>query len=270
MSVRITCVWLSLWMATAVLVPTARAQDAQFERLTSVRQFYSRPTGTVAFLPQVKVPDNARFAGQWDVLTGSGRYEITQSGPHCFVVNHRDPGRAGDFAYVAIGALSALQPATDPARPVSMFRNEGWSRDNDPEYSSDNGEPIHVPLTPEAFVRAHVERSLEENDRLLTHRWHGLHGDGESWDERDVWIAAASADARAAASLAGTQEPDLRFDAKLLRFAFTRRYTSDRPVVFCVEDDQRIATILTVFSPHFTQLTRRFELAFLANSASGR
>ena len=264
MTVRMKRAWAFLLMAATLLVPTVRAQDVQqFERLTSRTQFYSRPVGTVALLPQVKVAEDAEFAGQWDVLVGSGRYEISQSGPYCFVVNHRAPDRAGKSACVAIGALSLLQAQTDPHRPVSMFRNKGWSRDNDPAFCSANGLLKHSPLTPEAFAKAHDQGRLDENDRLLTHRWHGYHSNGESWADRDVWARAASADVKMAANLAGIPgQPDLRFDAKLLQFAFTRKRNSNRPIVFCVEDDQRIITILTVFSPHFSQATRRFELVF--------
>ena len=259
-----TRVWLFLLMAAALLVPTARAQDIlQPDRLTNRTQFYSLPPGTVAFLPQVKVSEDAKFAGQWDLLVESGRYEVGQSAPYCFVVNHRDPVQVGKSAYVAIGAMSVLQSGTQPTRPISMFRNQGWSRSDDPAYHRDNDSPKHVSLTVEKFARAHGQGKLDENDRLLTHRWHGHHGDGESWADRDVWARSASADDKLVASLAqDPEQPDLRFDAKLLRFAFTRERNSDRPVAFCVEGDRRIATILTVFSPHFSQAERRFELVF--------
>ena len=80
-----TRVWLFLLVAAAMLVPTARAQDVlRLERLTNRTQFYSRPPGTVAFLPQVKVSWDAEFAGQWDLLVESGRYEVGQSGPVLF------------------------------------------------------------------------------------------------------------------------------------------------------------------------------------------
>ena len=76
-----TRVWSFLLVAAALLVPTAHAQDVlRLERLTSGTQFYSRPPGTVALLPQVKVSGDAKFAGQWDLLVESGRYEVSQSG----------------------------------------------------------------------------------------------------------------------------------------------------------------------------------------------
>ena len=52
------------------------------------------------------------------------------------------------------------------------------------------------------------------------------------------------------------------WSAKLLRFVFTQKRNSNQPVVFCLGGDRRIATILTVFSPHFNQAERRFELVF--------
>ena len=263
---RVKRVWSFLLMAATLLllVPTVRAQDVRkFERLTSRTQFYSLPVGTVAFLPQVNVSEDAKFAGQWDVLVGHGRYEISQRGPHCFVVNHRAPDQHGKSAYVAIAALSLLPPKIDPKRPVSMFRNKGWSRANDQAFRCDNGSLKHSRLTPDAFAKAHNQEKLDENDRLLTHRWHGHHSNGESWVDRDIWAGAASADAKIVAnSVKIPGQPDLRFDAKLLQFTFTRKRTSSKPVVFCLEDDERKATILTVFSPHFTRATRRFELVF--------
>ena len=178
-----------------------------------------------------------------------------------------DPDQAEASSYVAIGALSVLKPESQHARPVMLFRNEGWSRGNDDAYRNDNDRPKHVPLTPKTFAVAHAQCRREENDRLLTHRWHGCHGEShskkESWDDRDVWHHMASADAKLVASLApGQVQPNLRFDAKLLQFTFTADRNSNRPVAFCVAGDGRIATILTVFSPHFNQAQRRFELEF--------
>lgn len=259
-----TRAWLFFLMAVALLAPTARAQDLlRLERLTSRTQFYSRPPGSVALLPQVKVSQDARFAGQWDVLAESGRYEISHGGPYCFVVNHRDPVQAGRSSYVAIGALSVLRPGTHPVRPVSMFRNQGWSRGDDQAYVRDNGLPKNVSIALETFARAHDQGALEENDLLLEHHWHGHYRDGNSWADRDVWADAASADAKSTASLARSDgEHDMRFDAKLLQFAFTQKRNSNQPVTFCVEGDSRIATVLTVFGPHFSQAERRFELVF--------
>ena len=246
-----TLVCLILLTAAALLVPTARAQEfLDPERLISRRQFYSRPPGIVALLPQVRVSDDAKFAGQWEVFVESGRYEISQGGSYCFVVNHRDPGKVGRSSYVAIGALSVLRPRTRPLRPISMFRNQGWSRGGDQAYVCENDLPKHVPLTLETFARAHEQRRLDENDRLLTHRWHGHHDDGNSWADRDIWASVASADTNLTASLAPSQEqPDLRFDAKLLQFSFTQKRNSNQPVAFCLEGNRRIATVLTIFSP---------------------
>ena len=126
----------------------------------------------------------------------------------------------------------------------------------------------HVALTPAMFAKAHDQDQLEENDRLLTHLWHGNHGRGESWRDRDIWVGSASAEAaQPIANLAGTAQaqPDSRFDAKLLRFDFTQSRTSNLPVAFCLGGDRRIATVLTVFSPHFSQAERRFELVFRPN-----
>ncbi len=251
-------------VAAVLLVPAARAQELLTpDRVTSRQQFYSSPTGAVAFLPQVQVSADARFAGQWDVLVESGRYEIERGSQYCFVINHRDPHQAGRPSYLAIGAISVLRPRTRPVRPISMFRNEGWSRREDSVYLRNNDLPKHVPLSLETFVGAHNQSELEVNDQLLTHRWHGHHGEGESWADRDFWARAATDDATVVNSLAGVAEsPDLRFDAKLLRFHFTARRASNRPVSFCINGDGRIATILKVFSPHLSQAERRFELVF--------
>lgn len=259
-----TRISLVLFVATVLLVPTARAQDVlRPERVTDRSQFYSRPPGTVAFLPQVRESGDARFAGQWDVLVESGRYEVIRSDAYCFVVNHRDRVQAGMASYVAIGALSILRPGTQSARPTSIFRNQGWSRRNDPLSPRDSDFLEHVALTPEMFAEAHDQDQLEENDRLLTHQWHGNHGRGESWEDRDIWAGWAS---EPIGNLAGTQaQPDSRLDGKLLRFDFTQSRNSNRPVAFCLAGDRRIATILMVFSPHFSQAERRFELMFRPN-----
>lgn len=260
-----TRIWLSLVAAVALQAPPVRAQDfREPDRITNRTRFYASSVGTLAFLPQVTRSEDARYAGQWDVLAESGRYRLAPSGQYCFVLNHRDRAQEGRRSYVVIGAVSVLPDGTRPTRPISMFRNRGWSRSNDPEYSRENGLPKHVGVTLETFVGAHGQGDLGENDRLLTHRWHGDFGDGESWVDRDLWVTAASAEPELIANLAGDEEgqPDSRFDAKLLRFTFTGKRNSNRPVAFCMEGDRRIATILTVFSPHFHVAERRFELVF--------
>lgn len=265
-------VWQCILVGAALLIPNARAQDVLVpERLTHRTQFYSTPPGAMAFLPQVKVSEDAKFAGQWDLLVKSGRYEVDQSGQYCFAVNHRNPAHEGKRSYVAIGAISVLESGTQPTRPVSLFRNEGWSRSEDEKYRSKNGLPKHLPLTWEAFAKAHDQGELKENDRLLKHRWHGHYvgndggesDGGGSWADRDVWAGAALEDDGLIRSFSGELErPELRFDAKLLRFAFTEKRNSSRPVAFCLEGDQRIGVVLKVFSPHFKQAEKRFELVF--------
>ena len=259
-----TRLWLIILVAATQLVATAKAQDAiPTVRLTSRAQFYERPPGTVALLPQVKVSADARFAGQWDLLVDGGRYEISQGRPHCFVVNHRDADQKGKSSYVAIGALSVIEQRANHARPISLFRNFGWSlTPGDKDYQLKNGTPVHLKVTPEAFVIAHEQGRLEENEKLLEHRWHGHYGNGESWADRDVWVSLASAESIRSRLGRDVEPSDLRFDGKLLRFAFTEKFNSNRPVAFCMASSRRIATILTVFGPHFSQAERQFELVF--------
>ena len=259
-----TRLWLILLVAATQLVATARAQDATGTvRLTSRAQFYERPPGTVALLPQVEVAEEAKFAGQWDLLVDGGRYELSKDRGYCFVVNHRDPDQKGESSYVAIGALSVLDPKANHARPISLFRNFGWSvSPDDKDYKRKNNKPVHVKVTPEAFVMAHEQVRLEENEKLLEHRWHGHYGNGESWADRDVWVSLASAESIRSRLGRNVEASDLRFDGKLLRFDFTEKFNSNRPVAFCMASSLRIATVLTVFGPHFSQAQRQFELVF--------
>lgn len=262
--VTMTRVWQCILVGTALLIPTAQAEDVlKPQRLTHRTQFFSNPHGSVAFLPQVKVAEEAKYAGQWDLLVESGRYEVDQSDQYCFVVNHRNPAQEGKRSYVAIGAISVLRSGTQPNRPVSLFRNEGWSRSNDNKYGRNNLSPKHLPLTLKMFAKAHNQCDLKENDRLLTHQWHGKYGDEESWADRDIWVHAALDDDKLISSWSRDREqPELRFDAKLIRFAFTEKPNSSRPVAFCLAGDRRMGVVLTVFSPHFNQGERRFELVF--------
>ena len=259
------CVWRCLVLVVALLAPSVQAQEVlEPDRLTNRTQFYSSALGSLAFLPQVTRSENAKYAGEWDVFVQSGRYRIAPRSQYCFVLNHRDHVQEGRRSYVVIGALSVLRTGTQQSRPISMFRNQGWSRGDDLEYFRENGLLKHVSLALETFINAHDQDELEENDRILTYRWHGDFGDGTSWLDRDLWAKAASAEPELIANLAGTEIElsDLRFDAKLLRFTFTGTRNSNRPVSFCMAGDRRIATVLTVFSPHFPVAEKRFELVF--------
>ena len=258
-------IYSPLVLIAALLAHPILAQEfLEPHQLTNRTQFYSSALGVLAFLPQVTRSEDAKYAGQWDVFIESGRYRVAPRGRYCFVLNHRDRTREGRRSYVAIGALSILRAGTRPRRPVSMFRNLGWSRNDDPEYARENGLPKHASVTLETFVGAHDQGDLEKNDQLLTYQWHGDFGGGESWADRDLWIEAASAWPELITILAEAEveQSDLRFDAKLLRFTFTGSRNSNHPVAFCMEGDRRIATILTIFSPHFDAAEKRFELVF--------
>ena len=103
-------------------------------RLTRRADFYGQPTGTLAYVPQAKSPEEVRFAALFDPLPESGRYLIAKQTTYCFAFNHRDAAQEGTRSYVGIGSLSVLVGRTDPLRPVALFRNDGWERAGDPGF----------------------------------------------------------------------------------------------------------------------------------------
>ena len=243
-------------------------------RIISKAHFYQLPPGTVAWIPQVFTSSDAKYAGQWDVLVEGGRYVIPRAdkGPwHCFVVNHRDLGKGATESYVAVGALSILRPRTNPLFPLSLYRNEGWARSNDPESRHHEVWWRETEITSEMFGNAHAQDTLEENERILgieespNDWWHGSYdtkGIKESWANRLFWQKVVSIEPGRLIDLGwSANDKDVRFDAKLIRFTFTQKRVSDKPVAFCVRGDRRIATILTVYGPDLGP-TQQFELVF--------
>lgn len=268
--------WLIILGFLAPLMTMSQEREVlEPRRFISRVRFYELPPGTVAYLPQVLHSSQTNDAGQWHVLVEGGRYVIPRSDVYCFVINHRDPSKAKIKSYVGVGGLSILRARSNPSRPIHLYRNSGWLRLGG--MSSSNNEPWETGLkvTSQIFADAHAQDKLEENERILgiTSRnvndwWHGYYTDEdgrirESWTERDFWENMASIEHSQIFGLGWSgDQRDLRIDAKLLRFTFTPNDESFKPVDFCIDGGSRIATILTVFGPHFGFSERRFYLEF--------
>lgn len=231
--------------------------------------FFREPAGTVAFLPDTTDEDNAKEFTQFRLLPESGSYILPKQTVYWFVVNHRVPKRAGEVTYVGVGAVSFVDPHIKTLlQPVSTFRNEGWFRPEVPAYAESNGKDIPLRLTPEEFFSSHVEAgSLEDLDQKLGLKWHGNYRQGasSSWAERALWDLRDVLRDDGLRKSFGIQIPKdsrVRFDAKLLLFEYTKKKTSDRPVIFELDGDNRIATYVRIFSPDNPKFERHYYLAF--------
>ena len=205
-----------------------------------------------------------RFAALFDPLPESGQYLIAKQTTYCFAFNHRDAAQEGTRSYVAIGSLSVLVGRTDPLRPVALFRNDGWERAGDPGFEQENRLLKTLPIDPSVLVDAHSEPTLQASDQRIQHKWHGDYSTGQkSWLDRDFWRRAPQAEPDVVSALAAPDpSPDLQFDGKLIRFAFTRKGNSREMPRFCLDGDQRLGTIVRVLNPHLGTPTRTFELIF--------
>lgn len=267
--------WLILLIVGLPLTVASEGQEIlRPSRIISKAHYYQLPPGTVAFLPQVFTPSDAKYAGQWDVLVEGGRYVIPRMGRgawYCFVVNHRDLGKKATESYVAVWALSILRPLTDPIFPLSLFRNEGWAQSDEPGSRDEEEWKKQSRVTSEVFGNAHAQDTLEQNEQILgivkgpNDWWHGRYdkeGRKESWANRLFWEKVVLIKSDRLLDLGWSEmDKDLRFDAKLIRFTFTQKRVSDKPVDFCLRGDSRIATILTVYGPDLGP-TQQFELVF--------
>lgn len=253
--------WITL--GTMIALALADAQEvssASIDRVERRAHVYARGTWTVAYVPEAHRGDQVPYGRAYHVLASGKRHTLrtdSRKSNHCFLVSHRSSQYGGQASYLGVAAFSILKKRTNPVRPVSMFRNQGWRRSDDGKFGSENA-IRQSQLTPDEFFRAHLRpKSLIELDTELGYEWHGRYGENDehhSWRDHVLWNGSNNSDE-------GVSDQDTRFDGKLIRFKFTEHRDSREPPSFCLRSESRIKTVVTLFSPHL-EGTLRFTVDF--------
>ena len=249
--------------ATMIAVVTAGAQEVSSSSLDLVVQrarVYARGTWTVAYVPEAHRGDQVPYGRKYHVLTADKRYRLEadpRKSNHCFLVSHRSSDYGGQESYLGVAALSILKKRTDPVQPVSMFRNKGWLRSDDGQFS-DESAIRQSDLGLGEFFRAHSgPKSLTQLDTSLGYKWHGQYGKNEehnSWRDHVLWNLSNNLNE-------GVSGWAMRFDGKLIRFKFTDARDSREPPCFCLRSESRLETVVALFSPHLAG-TLKFTIVF--------
>ncbi|WP_157468131.1 hypothetical protein [Desulfatibacillum aliphaticivorans] len=231
--------------------------------------FYSFPVGTVAFLPGIIDEADAKEFIQFCILPESGAYQLQKQVEYWFVVNHHLPRETGTFSYIGVSALSFLDRNVKKLdQPVSMFRNAGWSRLDDANFSNNNERRVGSEISPRDFFAFHKEtKNLFDQDRQLGHPWHGnFTKTHSSFSERTYWDLGSIL--YGDLSTYGFdneifQNACTRVDGKLLRFQFTSKKNSNNPLIFRLNGTNRTGSYLKLFSPdHYNDFYRTFSLTY--------
>ena len=257
------------WIAVLTMAATeAGAQETitQTERVGARYLFYEEAVWTVSYLPNINDSHQFDTTRAFDLLRRSGRYEIETKDTYCFAINHRLRSRAGESSYLGIAAFSLLKDNHN--HPVSMFRNKKWKRANNPGFSRNNNSIKTSPLSPLNFFKRHFKAAATlRNTRLdtqemydarrtldyeLEYEWHGKYGEAaheHSWDLLDLWDMSNNISLKLIEELGGSGWQNTRVDGKLIRFKFTEKVDPKKPPIFCLRGDNRVATVVRVFSP---------------------
>ena len=254
-------------IAVFALVP-ASAQDESFSGNNPVStrtEVYAQGTWAVAYVPEARHSEQVPYGRLYFILAQDEDY-VLKTNPeqvdYCFLVSHRSSEFGDQLSYLGVAAFSILKPGTNPIEPVSMFRNGGWRRGNTHWEQSDIGPST---LGAVQFFEAHSSsHSVVALDKLLGFEWHGQYREDRSrhsWKDKHQWNLIENIGERELNRLGGSDWQDTRFDGKLIRFTFTRKKDSRKPPKFCLDNGKRLATIITLFSPHMTG-TKRFTFVF--------
>ena len=216
------------------------------------REVYEHGTWTVAYVPEARSGSEIPYGQKYHILQPNQQYRLDPSqsqSNYCFMVSHYSDDFVSQASYLGVATFSILEQRTNPLRPVSMFRNSGWARNNKLESRIQTS-----PLRPEEFFIFHSDPlSLEALDKSLDFPWHAQYGENtndHSWRYSDLWNLSRKFDTELIFSLGGSGWEDTRFDGKLIRFVFTQSRQSRKPPRFCIERQSRLATVLTLSSPH--------------------
>ena len=260
------------WIApsTMIAVTAAGAQEVKCSSMDLVSRravVYARGTWTVAYVPEAKFGRQVPYGREYHVLAPDGWYKLktdSRKSIYCFLVSHRSFQYGGQESYLGVAAFSILKERTNPAQPVSMFRNQGWRRSDDSTFGNANAIK-QSELHPHQFFSVHVRpESLTALDTDLGYKWHGQYGENEkqhSWKDHVLWNLSNDLNEVVSDWFIDLNKGqiknfdisdlmDTRFDGKLIRFIFTKTRDSNKPPRFCLRSDSRLVTAVTLFSPH--------------------
>lgn len=235
-------------------------------------QFFSRPSGSVAFLKGKEgSKSEAAQAAFLSMLAGSGSYILPKQDKYWFVINHASAEEGVSFLRIKI--VTFFRPGTSVPVQGYLTRSGEWFR---PSVAK-----LQDPFTPVklrsdefgAFLTAHQKTNTTELDASLHGRlWHGLpmNSEDNSWDDRQVWVQAVPKDYGTSRDFysqfgkpIGDSNPFI-MNGLLIRFQQRPKVNSysDRPLMFSFEGADVVAAYVAIHSPISASFNREFFLTF--------
>lgn len=220
--------------------------------------FETSPFGTLALMPNVRSPSQAKLEHQYMAFPKSGSYDIPARSEWWFVVNHRKSVAATDD-YTYVGVFIARLLSAEQIEPLKLQRNEGW-------YSGQDLDAMDEDFISWSNFFVLQDSDAEEAFRQEYGEWHALpdsEARNSSWFHRDRWLSDDSINS-CFGDVIG-QEPDssfISYRAHLIRFQVTSGVNTQRPVAWNVAElNMARGIFVKTFSPEGVGLNLEYCLA---------
>ena len=251
----------SIVVACAVSIVIASSVSAQSvdyinsETYNSKRSFFaSSGFGTLAVLGNVTSQREARIENEYIALPDSGLYRIHRNwlkSPYdwWFIVNHRSGSNLPDHA-TYIGVLIVKRLKTSQVRPLELYRNKGWFGSR-PDDGLDVFQRTYRSL--ENFFELQDTDSSQKSFEKEFGNWHAkpdTEPSESSWRDRSYWRSSSSVEeCFQDISRLQSDQSNLLFQGRLIRFRVTTGTNSPSPVVWNIGLRQANAVFIKTFSP---------------------
>lgn len=245
---------------------TVTLKKEEITRLKAYGIFYSKPTGSVAFLPKVGDTRYLENVITHDLLPGSGFYKLPRKGNYFFRVNHHADSE--EVSYLAVIAYIIYPGNFDHRNPLHLTRNIADWKPGEEGRKLD--ESISGPITPEVtledFINAHSKdiKTASESDKILTFTWHAAVETGStySWKYKSKWHDATPPLLGEFLEKLSLSKENYKaaITSHLLRFKTSR--TNQKPLDFYFNADLARGAYVHIFSPLSPDFDKEFYFSF--------
>lgn len=241
-------------------------KEKELIKLSAYGLFYSKPAGSVAFLPKVGDSRYLDNVMTHYFLPESGFYTLPKKGNYFFRVNHHTDDE--EVSYLAVIAYIIYPSNFNHRNPLALTRNiADWkSGEEGRKLDELRTGPKTPDVTLEDFFKAHSTNinTAAESDKILTFTWHAAVEPGSifSWKYKSKWHNATPPllDEFLKILKLSKQDHKAAITSHLLRFKTSR--TAQKPLDFYFNADFARGAYLHIFSPLSPDFEKEFYFSF--------
>ena len=235
-------------------------------KLNAYGLFYSKPMGSVAFLPKVGDERYLNNVKTYYFLPESGYYKLPKKGNLFFRVNHYSNYES--FSYLAVIVYIIYPSSYTHRNQVFLTRNvaEWGPGEQGRKLDALTRGPKTPNVTLDDFFKAHDANtnSALESDKILTFTWHAAVEPGSiySWEYKKNWRDATppSLDSFLEKLSLSKQDYKAAITSHIIRFKASQ--TDQKPLDFYFNVDFAKGVYLYIFSPLSPYFEKEFYFSF--------